>query len=138
MHPIYLVSFHCDEKSSLWQSQGALRFLLLKRAMDLVYASIGTAIQVTGSESNSGVWMPVAAAAASYYAITGPDATASRVAKVMSSSSFDLIRRVSQVFVLKLFFIVFFFFFLYTKSQLLNFMSWSCLSRHGEWYHYQQ
>lgn len=66
--------------------------------MDLVYASIGTAIEVTGSESNSGVWMPVAAAAASYYAITGPDATASRLAQVMSSSSYDLLKRVSGLY----------------------------------------
>ena len=89
--------YHCViPKSSFWQSQGAMRFILLKRAMDLVYASIGTAIQVTGAESKSGMWMPVAAAAASYYAITGPDATASRVAQVMSSSSYDLIKRVSQ------------------------------------------
>jgi len=63
--------------------------------MDLFYASVGTAIQVTGSEANTGVWMPVAAAAASYYAITGPDATANRVAQLMSSSSSVLIKRVS-------------------------------------------
>lgn len=29
-----------SNESSLWQSQGALRLLLLKRAMDLVYAAV--------------------------------------------------------------------------------------------------
>lgn len=59
--------------------------------MDVVYASIGTANQVTSGS----MWMPVAAAAASYYTITGPNTTASRLAEVMSksSSSYDLIKR---------------------------------------------
>lgn len=84
---------------TFWHSQGGLRFLLLKRAMDLVYASIGTAIQVTeGSEKNdkssSLLWVPVAAAAASYYVLTGADATSVKAQEAISSPlSSDIICR---------------------------------------------
>lgn len=81
---------------TFWHSQGGMRFLLLKRAMDLVYASVGTAIQVTeGNEKHSSLlWMPVAAAAASYYVLTGADATSLKAQQALSSSaSSDIICR---------------------------------------------
>lgn len=84
---------------TFWHSQGGLRFLLLKRAMDLVYASVGTAIQVTeGNEkhekTSSLLWMPVAAAAASYYVLTGADATSLKAQEALSSAvSSDIICR---------------------------------------------
>ena len=82
-------------KSSLWHSEGEIRFLLLKRAMDLLYASVGTAVEVTKNASSTkeggASWkMPLAAAAAaSYYSLTGPSRRAS---EVVSSSSLALIQ----------------------------------------------
>jgi len=81
---------------TFWHSQGGMRFLLLKRAMDLVYASVGTAIQVTegNAKQSSLLWMPVAAAAASYYVLTGADATSLKAQQALSSSvSSDIICR---------------------------------------------
>eukprot|EP00978_Attheya_sp_CCMP212_P024578 scaffold77469_cov50-Attheya_sp.AAC.3 len=88
-----------DEKSKrllqcipLQSTKGALRFLLLKHAMDIVYASVGTAIQVTKggddhSKTSSVFWMPIAtAAAASYYALVGAGPKASQVLSSASSS----------------------------------------------------
>jgi len=82
-----------SNKGAFWYSQGALRFLLVRRAMDLIYASVGTAVEYTGPEGSFGMWMPIAAAAASYYAIAGADATSSRAAQVLASPSSDLIKR---------------------------------------------
>ncbi|KAL7468263.1 hypothetical protein ACHAXS_008497 [Conticribra weissflogii] len=84
-------------KATLWYSSGSLRFQLIKRAMDLLYASFGKAVELTrgrrGIESNdvvqeqksSGLWVSVVAAlAASYYNVIGP---ASKSAEVVTSSS---------------------------------------------------
>jgi acetyl esterase/lipase len=90
----------CLCKSSLWQSQGELRFLLLKRAMDVFYASVGTAMDVTkksvveASDGGSGRairsrsepdWQLTlaAAAASSFYSLIG----ATRKAAEVTSSS---------------------------------------------------
>jgi acetyl esterase/lipase len=72
---------------SLWQSQGELRFLVLKRAMDVFYASVGTAMKVTNgtSESDAANWQMtlVTAAVASFYTLTG----ARKMAEEVTSSS---------------------------------------------------
>lgn len=85
-------------KSSFWHSEGEIRFLFLKRAMDLLYASIGTAVEVTKNRDaedsvvTSSAWkVPLAAAAAaSYYSLAGPSRRASQA--TLSSSSQDLIK----------------------------------------------
>lgn len=82
-------------QSSLWHSEGEIRFLLLKRAMDLLYASVGTAVEATKNtdakrEGRIGWKLPMAAAAAaSYYSFFDPSRRAS---EAVSSSSFDLIQ----------------------------------------------
>jgi acetyl esterase/lipase len=85
-------------KSSLWHSEGEIRFLLLKRAMDLLYASVGTAVKVTKSSNHTassegrriGWKLPIAvAAAASYYSFFDPSR---RAWEAVSSSSLDLIQ----------------------------------------------
>jgi acetyl esterase/lipase len=79
-------------KSTLWQSQGELRFLLLKRAMDIFYASVGAAMDVTrkGSDGVATIrsepdWQLTlaAAAASSFYSLIG----ANRKAAEVTSSS---------------------------------------------------
>ncbi|KAL7550446.1 hypothetical protein ACHAWF_013681 [Thalassiosira exigua] len=92
-------------KSVLWYSNGSIRFQLMKRGMDLLYASIGKAIEITrgpeaaaeamvshdpkslSSSSSSGLWTYVVASlAASYYNVVGPAAkSASSLASAPSS-----------------------------------------------------
>lgn len=86
-------------KSLLWYSNGSIRFQLIKRGMDLLYASIGKAIEITrgqeaatkstssADEESSGLWTYVVASlAASYYNVVGPSAkSASSVANYSSS-----------------------------------------------------
>jgi hypothetical protein len=82
-------------QSSLWHSEGEIRFLLLKRAMDLLYASVGTAVEATkdteATKQGKASWkLPLtAAAAASYYSLTGPSR---RAHEAVSSSSLGLIQ----------------------------------------------
>ena len=86
--------------NSFWYSNGSIRIQLIKRGMDLLYASIGKAIEITrGKESNettaielksSGLWTyVVASVAASYYNVVGPGA---KSAQVISSSSTSIIQ----------------------------------------------
>mmetsp|Transcript_9798 Transcript_9798/g.20592 ORF Transcript_9798/g.20592 Transcript_9798/m.20592 type:complete len:933 (+) Transcript_9798:119-2917(+) len=91
-----------SRKATLWYSSGSLRFQLIKRSMDLLYASFGKAVELTrgkrGIDSNdadlepksSGLWVTVVAAlAASYYNVIGP---ASKSAQVVTSSSTSVIQ----------------------------------------------
>eukprot|EP00551_Chaetoceros_affinis_P019371 CAMPEP_0203738742 /NCGR_PEP_ID=MMETSP0092-20131115/43603_1 /ASSEMBLY_ACC=CAM_ASM_001090 /TAXON_ID=426623 /ORGANISM="Chaetoceros affinis, Strain CCMP159" /LENGTH=527 /DNA_ID=CAMNT_0050624553 /DNA_START=390 /DNA_END=1973 /DNA_ORIENTATION=+ len=78
--------------SSIWESQGAFRYSLVKWTMDMLYASVGTAIKVTKShkQRQNSIMLPItAAAAASYYALVGPS---KRSAEFVSSEANDLIR----------------------------------------------
>lgn len=77
-------------QTSFWQSQGELRFWMIKRAMDVFYASVGTAIGITkvnttaSSKDQTNWQVPlVTAAAASFYSVTG---ARDRAAAVTSSS----------------------------------------------------
>lgn len=85
-------------KSLVWHSYSALRFLLIKRTMDLLYASVGAAMEMTKGKSTGGegekkpsrFWMPIAtAAAASYYNVFGPG---KKSAEIVSSSSQDFVK----------------------------------------------
>lgn len=90
--------------NSFWHSNGSIigsiRIQLIKRGMNLLYASIGKAIEITrGKESDetaavevksSGLWTyVVASVAASYYNVIGP---AAKSAQVISSSSTSVIQ----------------------------------------------
>lgn len=72
-------------KLSLWNSQGEMRFLMLKRAMDVFYASVGTAMEVRGKGGSEPDWQLTlaTAAAASFYSLIG---ASKRAAQVTSSS----------------------------------------------------
>jgi len=75
-------------KSSFWHSEGELRFLMVKRCMDLLYASVGTAVEVT-NENND--WqIPLVAMAATYYSFVGANRKAHEA--VSSAAAQDLIR----------------------------------------------
>jgi hypothetical protein len=94
-HSLFLVQYNS------WYSFGSVRFQLIKRGMDLFYASIGKAIELTrGQQENeeeasldarsSGLWTYVVASlAASYYNVIGP---AAKSAQVVSSSSKSVIQ----------------------------------------------
>mmetsp|Transcript_13960 Transcript_13960/g.25587 ORF Transcript_13960/g.25587 Transcript_13960/m.25587 type:complete len:840 (-) Transcript_13960:95-2614(-) len=82
-----------SNKGAFWYSQGAFRLLMVRRAMDLVYASVGTAMDFTGPNGAYGLWMPVAGLCASYYAIAGPDVTSTRAAYHVTAPSMDFIKR---------------------------------------------
>jgi len=92
--PTYHLSFFLlIAQTSFWHSQGELRFLMLKRAMDVFYASVGTAIDLTNGGDSSDAkesdkannWQinVATAAAASFYSLTG---ARERAATVTSSS----------------------------------------------------
>ncbi|KAL7518024.1 hypothetical protein ACHAWX_002890 [Stephanocyclus meneghinianus] len=92
--------FFMPEKYDSWYSIGSLRLQLIKRGMDLFYASIGKAVEITrGQRENqetsvdsksSGLWtFVVASLAASYYNVIGP---AEKSAQVVSSSSNTVIQ----------------------------------------------
>ena len=71
-----------------------MRFLMLKRAMDVFYASVGTAIKsidVDGKNPATSTWQVplVTAAAASFYSLTG---ASKQALNVVNSSSRDLIQ----------------------------------------------
>ena len=86
-------------KSLVWHSYSALQFLLIKRTMDLLYASVGAALEMTkGKSANdptekkpaSKFLMPIAtAAAATYYNVLGPS---KKSAQIVSSSSQDFVK----------------------------------------------
>jgi acetyl esterase/lipase len=81
-------------QSILWKTSGELRFLMLKRAMDVFYASVEAAMEVTHARSASD-WqlLGATAAAASFYSTPGTGAS-KRVVAITSSSQAagDLIR----------------------------------------------
>jgi hypothetical protein len=78
---------HSHRKSYFWRSQGEIRFLLLKRFMDVFYASVGTAIN---TKHTSALTLPlVTGAAASFYTITG---VSKESLNVVNDSSRDLIQ----------------------------------------------
>jgi hypothetical protein len=88
-------------KSLVWHSYSALRFLLIKRTMDLLYASVGAALEMTQGRSTNGqtekkppasskFWLPIAtAAAATWYNVLGPS---KKSAQIVSSSSQDFVK----------------------------------------------
>jgi acetyl esterase/lipase len=90
-------SFYDATQPLLWYSNGSIRFQLIKRGMDLLYASIGKAIEITrGHEivepsittsKSSSLWTYVVASlTASYYNVIGPAAkSASSLANAPSS-----------------------------------------------------
>lgn len=74
-------------QSSFWQSQGEIRFLMLKRFMDVYYASVATAID---TQQTSSWQLPlVTGAAASFYSLIGASRKASQA---VNSTSRDLIQ----------------------------------------------
>ena len=75
-------------KSSFWHSEGELRFLIVKRCMDLLYASVGTAVEVTNDKRD---WqIPLVAMAATYYSFVGPNRKAHEA--VSSAAAQDIIQ----------------------------------------------
>jgi len=82
-----------SNKGAFWYSQGALRLLLVRRVMDLVYASVGTAMDMTGPNGAYGLWVPLAGMFASYYAVAGPDVTSTKAAHMVASPSMDFVKR---------------------------------------------
>eukprot|EP00968_Pinguiococcus_pyrenoidosus_P003431 scaffold214_cov249-Pinguiococcus_pyrenoidosus.AAC.39 len=82
-----------SNKGAFWYSQGALRLLLVRRAMDLVYASIGTALEYTGDSGALGLWVPLAGCAATYYALAGPEETSICAAQQVMDPSMAFIKR---------------------------------------------
>ncbi len=78
---------HSPRKAYFWRSQGEIRFLMLKRFMDVFYASVGTAIT---TRQTSALALPlVTGAAASFYTITG---VSKQSMSVVNDSSRDLIQ----------------------------------------------
>ena len=74
-------------KSYFWRSTGEIRFLMLKRFMDIYYASVRVGVHCTKDNPNSFFLPLVTGAAASFYTITGaPTPT------VVNESSRDLIQ----------------------------------------------
>eukprot|EP00534_Pseudo-nitzschia_fraudulenta_P007844 CAMPEP_0201148384 /NCGR_PEP_ID=MMETSP0851-20130426/9840_1 /ASSEMBLY_ACC=CAM_ASM_000631 /TAXON_ID=183588 /ORGANISM="Pseudo-nitzschia fraudulenta, Strain WWA7" /LENGTH=782 /DNA_ID=CAMNT_0047424517 /DNA_START=192 /DNA_END=2540 /DNA_ORIENTATION=+ len=74
-------------KSYFWRSTGEIRFLMVKRFMEIYYASVGVGVHCTKANPNSFFLPLVTGAAASFYTITGaPTPT------VVNESSRDLIQ----------------------------------------------
>jgi hypothetical protein len=81
-----------NPKAYFWQSQGEIRFLMLKRFMDVYYASVGTAIDSSSSSPNATWKVPlITGAAASFYSITGTGASL-KASHAVSHASRDLIQ----------------------------------------------
>jgi hypothetical protein len=75
-------------RSYFWRSTGEIRFLMLKRFMDVYYASVGTAIN---TKQTSPLALPlVTGAAASFYSITGVSKQC--LSELVNDSSRDLIQ----------------------------------------------
>lgn len=85
-HLLTLIPSH--NSYGVWGTESTFRYNLIKWLMDCVYASVGTAIDITKpSDTNKkrSIWMPIAAAAAAgYYALVGPE---SKSAAVLSSKT---------------------------------------------------
>lgn len=87
-----------NPKSYFWQSQGEIRFLMLKRFMDVYYASVGTAIDSSSSSPNSKWKVPlITGAAASFYSITGTGASV-KASYAVNHASRDLIQHAWYVY----------------------------------------
>ena len=82
-----------SNKGAFWYSQGALRLLLVRRAMDLLYASVGTAMEYTGPSGAGGLWVPLAGICATYYAIAGPDVTSLKATHMCAYPSVEFVSR---------------------------------------------
>ena len=82
-----------SNKGAFWYSQGAFRLLLVRRVMDLVYASVGTSLSYTGPSGAYGLWMPLAGLCASYYAVAGSDVTSSDAARYVQAPDMGFIKR---------------------------------------------
>uniref|UniRef100_A0A7S2NSI6 Alpha/beta hydrolase fold-3 domain-containing protein n=1 Tax=Leptocylindrus danicus TaxID=163516 RepID=A0A7S2NSI6_9STRA len=80
-----------SSKNAFWYTHGALRFLLVRRLMDLLYATAGTTVTYINVNRTFGLWVPVAALTASYYAVAGAEVTSSRAAQVVSKPGADFI-----------------------------------------------
>lgn len=79
-------------KSYFWQSQGEIRFLMLKRFMEVYYASVGTALGSSSSSPRARWKVPlIAGAAASFYSITGTGASA-QASHAVNHASRELIQ----------------------------------------------
>ena len=86
-------------RQTVWHSNSSIRYQLIKRCMDLLYASVGKAVELTrGGDPDtateegrsSTLWMYVVASlAAPYYNLIGP---ATKSAQVISSSSSSVIQ----------------------------------------------
>ena len=48
-------------QNAFWYTHGALRFLLVRRLMDLLYATAGTTVTYAKVNGTFGLWVPVAA-----------------------------------------------------------------------------
>jgi hypothetical protein len=76
------------KKTYFWLSTGEIRFLMLKRFMDVYYAAVGTAIT---TKQTSALALPlVTGAAASFYSLTGVSQEA--LSSVVNYSSLELIK----------------------------------------------
>ena len=82
-----------SNKGAFWYSQGALRLLIVRRVMDLIYASVGTAIDTTGPSGCCGLWVPLAGLSATYYAIAGGEVTSNRASRAVMTPSMEFIKR---------------------------------------------
>ena len=82
-----------SNKGAFWYSQGALRLLIVRRVMDLLYASVGTAVDATGPSGCCGLWVPLSGLSAAYYAIAGSEITSHRAAAAVTEPSMDFIKR---------------------------------------------
>ena len=81
------------KQNTFWHSQGELRFLMVKRAMDVFYASVGTAGNVIGHKEHpdsAAKWQLtlVTAAVASFYSVIGARDKAAAVTSSSESASY--------------------------------------------------
>jgi hypothetical protein len=87
MHHICFFLLVAVMQSYFWQSQGEIRFMMLKRFMDVYYASVGTAIDTI----HPSTWqLPLMTGAATFfYSLTGASQKASQA---VNTGSRDLIQ----------------------------------------------
>ena len=79
------------QSPNVWQTQGEVRFLMLKRFMDVYYASVGTAIDTASNPTSTWQVPFLAGAAASFYSITGTGAS-QKASHAVNTASKDLIQ----------------------------------------------
>ena len=82
-----------SNKGAFWYSQGALRLLLVRHVMDLVYASVGTAMAITGPAGGRGTWIPLTALCAAYYTVVGPGVTSVAAAGYVARPDVGFVKR---------------------------------------------